>query len=76
MQIIGIAFYYYFLPSVQTRGGILVAWNNDVWFVSNSSSRSYSVSVLFHHVSGDDEWWVTTVYDPCRDNEKGDFLAE
>jgi exonuclease III len=30
MQIVGAGFDYFFLPVVQTRGGILVAWKSDI----------------------------------------------
>jgi exonuclease III len=38
MQILGAGFDYFFLPVVQTRGGILVAWKPSAWNVSNTST--------------------------------------
>jgi exonuclease III len=44
-QILGLGFDYYYLPAIHTRGGILVAWRQASWVVSNMSSHRFSVSL-------------------------------
>jgi endonuclease/exonuclease/phosphatase family metal-dependent hydrolase len=44
--------------------------------VSNTSARWFSVSARVQQVSGDSDWWLTTVYGPSRDCDKPTFLEE
>jgi hypothetical protein len=41
LQLLGHDFDYAFLPSVQTRGGILITWSRSSWSVSNVAMGSY-----------------------------------
>jgi exonuclease III len=75
-QIVGTGFDYFFLPSLQTRGGILVAWHAVSWVPSGMSSRTFSVSVRLHQACGAPEWWLTMAYGPSRDEDKPLFLVE
>jgi exonuclease III len=76
IQLVGTDFDYVFLPAVQTRGGILVAWRDNAWVTFGSSSRLFLVSIRLRQVSDMSEWWLTTVYGPSRDEDKPSFLAE
>jgi len=64
-----------FLPAQQTRGGILVAWKEGSFEVSQHRVHRHSVSVLFSN-QVDPPWWFTGVYGPHRDDEKLAFLDE
>ena len=64
-----------FLPAQQTRGGILVAWKEGNFEVSQHRVHRHSVSVLFSN-QVDPPWWFTGVYGPHRDDEKLAFLDE
>ena len=64
-----------FLPAQQTRGGILVAWKEGSFEVSQHRVHCHSVSVLFSN-QVDPPWWFTGVYGPHRDDEKLAFLDE
>jgi hypothetical protein len=66
----------FFLPAIQTRGGILVAWQSSAWSVLNTSARQFSVSAMVHHVSRDQEWWLSSVYGPAKDCDRPAFLDE
>jgi hypothetical protein len=46
MQILGSGFDYSYLPTDDTRGGILVAWHSATWTVSSTSSLTRSLSRL------------------------------
>jgi exonuclease III len=51
MEIMVPGFDYDFLPSEQTRDGILVAWRTSVWSASGISTKSCSVSVRMRHIA-------------------------
>jgi hypothetical protein len=76
LQMLGQGFDYVFLPSIQTHGGILIAWSRSSWSVSNIAMGSYSVTAKVKHVNGGLEWWLTTFYGPMVDSEKLAFLDE
>jgi exonuclease III len=44
MQLLRRGFDYYYLPTIQTRSGILLAWRSAYWSASSLSHRSYSLS--------------------------------
>jgi hypothetical protein len=67
---------YVYLPAVNTRGCILVAWRASVWVTSGLPTRLFSVLVKLHHVDGGPDWWLTSVYGPAADVDKDSFLAE
>jgi hypothetical protein len=76
LQMLGQGFDYAFLPSIQTHGGILIAWSHSSWSVSNIAMGSYSVTTKVKHVNGGLKWWLTTVYGPMVYSEKLAFLDE
>jgi hypothetical protein len=76
IQCLGPGFDFFFVPAVQTRGGILPAWCSNTWSASHTSSHS-SVSVRLQPVDGGGtHWWFTGVYGPSTDNLKHAFLEE
>jgi len=64
-----------FLSAQQTRGGILIAWRDGSFVVSQHRVHRHSVSVLFSN-NDDPAWWFTGVYGPHRDDEKLGFIEE
>jgi hypothetical protein len=76
LQLLGHGFDYAFLPSIQTRGSILIAWSRSSWSVSSVASRSYSITAKVKHINGGPDWWLTSVYDPMIDEDKLAFLSE
>lgn len=64
-----------FLPAQQTRGGILIAWREGIFTVTQHRVHRHSVSVLFSN-NEDPPWWFTGVYGPQRDADKQSFLDE
>jgi hypothetical protein len=77
VDMLGLDFDYFDLPTVNTCGGILVAWDTNVWDVScpRYGGRSLSVKVTSRsaHLPS---WSLTTVYDPQEDADKIAFLHE
>lgn len=64
-----------FLGAQGTRGGILVAWKQDVLMSDCHRIHLHSVSVRFKFEE-DSVWWFTGVYGPHHDSEKVGFLEE
>jgi exonuclease III len=76
MQCLGSSFDgFAYLPAVETRGGILLAWNKSVVDIG-------SISLDTHALTGeviprdDNRWWITTVYGPQSSDDKISFLQE
>ena len=64
-----------FLSAQQTQGGILIAWRDGSFVVSQHRVHRHSVSVLFSN-NDDPAWWFTGVYGPHQDDEKLGFIEE
>jgi exonuclease III len=64
-----------YLPAIETRGGILLAWNTSVLEVSHIVSDTFA---LTGHVKTLDQndWWITVVYGPQEAQDKIQFLLE
>jgi len=69
-----------YLPSSNTRGGVLVAARQDDISLSDVHVGCYSITVRVHpcaQANGDEaSWWLTSVYGPQDDNDKILFLEE
>jgi hypothetical protein len=76
MQILGAGFDYFLNPAIQTRGGILVAWQPSAWSVLDTSTRQFSVSAKVRQVPGDHEWWLSLVHGPAKDYNRPAFIEE
>ena len=64
-----------FLPAVDTRGGILIAWDTTVLEVTNIVSDSFMLTGEVVCRSGA-PWWLTVVYGPQTAALKLQFLEE
>ena len=53
-----------FLPAQGTRGGALIAVDEDLYTIQRSEFRSHSVTALLKSVRTQEEWWATVVYGP------------
>jgi hypothetical protein len=67
---------YAVLPAVGTRGGILIAADEDRFSITSVDARSYSVTVRIKHAAGNEEWTLTGVYGPQEDAAKLLFMQE
>jgi hypothetical protein len=76
LQLLGHGFDYAFLPSVQTRGDILIAWLCASWSVSSVSTGSYSITARVKHNGGGPEWCLTLFYGLTVGADKSTLLAE
>ena len=62
-------------PSVGTKGGILILWNDVVVDLSNTSIRWFSVSAIVQlRRQASDSFLLSTVYGPSRARGKEAFL--
>jgi exonuclease III len=64
------------LPADDTRGGVLLFWNEDTYLVSNINIASFSITAKFTDRSSNVSWHLTTVYGPADDDRKLAFLNE
>lgn len=65
-----------YLRSLNTRGGIILAWRQDTFQVVGIHKGSWSVTVKIKMLRTDAEWFLTSVYGPQLDHEKYLFLDE
>jgi len=64
------------LPAQGTRGGALIAVDEDYFTLHHAEFRSHSVTALLRSCRTAEEWWFTVVYGPQGDHEKLLFLQE
>jgi hypothetical protein len=64
------------LPAAQTRGGILLAINEDYFDLSNTQLTTNAITATITMRADGTQWQITVVYGPQRDNEKIQFLHE
>lgn len=76
MQCIGPSFDgFAYLPTSDTRGGILLGWDRTAIEIDNISWDTNFVTGLVHNKDGS-TWWVTVVYRPQGDELKTQFLVD
>lgn len=68
--------HFVFLPASGTRGGILVAVDEECYSITQSEVGVHSVTVKVQEISGLVDWSLTAVYRPQEDNEKLQFLGK
>lgn len=73
---LGTSFHFSYLPTVNTRGGILVAWRHDIWRCTVPHCANHSVSLKLTLLADGFQMWVTTVYGPHTPADKETFLQE
>jgi exonuclease III len=66
---------YVYLPAVQTRGGILLAWDTSLVQISRVSFDSFAISGEVT-TRDNNTWWLTNVYGPQSVEDKIQFLDE
>ncbi|CAD6269844.1 unnamed protein product [Miscanthus lutarioriparius] len=64
------------LPAAQTRGGILLAANEDFFDLSNQHLSTNVVTATRTMRADGTSWQITVVYGPQGDAEKLQFLQE
>jgi hypothetical protein len=64
-----------FLPTDETRGGVVMAWDTSVIQVDHVSFDTYAITGEVT-ARDDSKWWLTTVYGPQAAEEKIMFLEE
>lgn len=67
---------YVYLPAGGTRGGILLAADEDHFKIVDSGLGVHCVTAKISQGAGNVEWCLTAVYGPQEDNEKIQFLGE
>lgn len=67
---------YAFLPAEGTRGGALIAVDEDHYSIIASEFRQFTITAKLKASVDNLEWWVTVVYGPQGDQQKLEFLRE
>lgn len=65
-----------YLPAQGTRGGALIAVDEDYYTITQSEYRQHTVTVCISSAQCVSSWWITVVYGPQGDHEKLEFLGE
>ena len=65
-----------FLPAVGTRGGALLAVDENYYRIVQFDVREHSMSAQLEPLMGVGSWWLTVVYGPQEDQAKLQFLQE
>ena len=68
--------HYAYLPADGTRGGALIAVDEDHYCITASEFRQFTVTAKLKAHMDNSEWWVTVVYGPQGDQQKLEFLRE
>ena len=62
-----------YLPAQGTRGGALIAVDEDYYNICQAHVREHTVSVCVISMQCTESWWLTVVYGPQGDREKLSF---
>ena len=65
-----------YLPAQGTRGGALIAVDEDYYNICQAHVREHTVSVCVISTQCTESWWLTVVYGPQGDRETIEFLRE
>jgi len=65
-----------YLPAQGTRGGVLVAVDDDYYSITHAEHREHTVSVYVVSTQSLVSWWLTVVYGPQGDTEKIESMRE
>jgi hypothetical protein len=77
LKLLGSGFAFYFVPAVETGGGILIAWKSASWIGSHFHKEAHSLTIKLTSVGRPSlQWWLSVVYGPHRDQEKRLYLSE
>lgn len=66
---------YVYLPAVETKGRIILAWDSTVLHVDHIHMDDNFLTEFLHPKSGED-WWISVVYGPQGDELKTKFLDD
>jgi hypothetical protein len=63
-----------FIPSIGASGGILVLWNSTIFSGTVLDKQRFGTTVSFISVHNSDAWKLTTVYGPCDEPARTEFI--
>jgi len=66
---------YDFIPSNGASGGILVIWIDSVFQGFTIDKTSFELTISFTSRHNADVWELTTVYGPCTELERSNFIS-
>lgn len=62
-------------PSEGASGGILDVWNSSLLLGTLVHNLSFALTVSFTSIHSAEAWTLTTVYGPCQDQLRDDFIT-
>jgi len=66
---------YDFIPSNGASGGILVVWIDSVFQGFTIDKTSFELTISFTSRQNADVWKLTTVYGPCTEPQRSNFIS-
>ena len=63
------------MPTFGTLGGLLVAWEENVFRATEISRHRFCITAHFQSRSNNDSFTPSTVYAPCQENERAYFFT-
>jgi hypothetical protein len=63
-----------FLPSDDASGGLLIAWNRNLFSGDVIDSNRFALTVKLTSLQSGQEWHLTNIYGPCLAEPKADFI--
>ena len=67
---------YIFAPSDGVRGGIVTAWDHNLWSVASPTTSRFSLTTTLASTISDCDFTLTNVYAPADHRHSNAFLAE
>ena len=64
-----------FIPSVGASGGILVVWSSAVFRGNVLDKQRFGITLSFTSMQNNDVWKLTTVYGPCDEPARSEFIS-
>jgi exonuclease III len=63
-----------YIPSNGSSGGILLIWNNASFRGEIIDKQQFGITVSFHSMHNSETWKLTTIYGPCDEPERTEFI--
>jgi exonuclease III len=67
---------YIVLPAIRSRGGIITAWNTGFWCITDSDTKTHSLTTSFNSTLSDFTIHITNAYGPSDHRHTNAFLQE
>jgi exonuclease III len=63
-----------FVPSIGASGGLIVIWNSAYFMGVTIEKLPFGITICFTSTFNLSDWKMTTVYGPCHEPERSEFV--